>query len=173
MSSMRPRSASWSVDSPHSGRASAATSSYCASRSRHAGWSASKSAMTRLTRGRVRLASARVKYFRGTGLIYAEMQRLDAHVLFPDDHNALNEFWMGDEPHHSFIPVHHHDGRSNVRVFFIEPFDPVSLQLRIQRHHFRILPRMCLRLARLRVVSRRHASRHAVAVGDRAQIAPV
>src|SRR5947208_16504977 len=74
MSSMRPRSASWSVDSPHSGRACAATSSYCATRSRHWGWREIKSATIRLTRGSVRLASARVKYF-----------------LFPDNDYPLDE----------------------------------------------------------------------------------
>src|SRR3989454_3725106 len=37
----------------------------------------------------------------------------------------------------------------------------------------RILPRVRLHLARLRVVPRRHASRDDVAVGDRAQVAPV
>src|SRR5689334_290102 len=78
---MRPRSASCSVDSPQSGRAPAAATSYLDTRSRHWGCSANRSATMRLTRGRVRLASARVKNFGGTRLIiYAEMQRLDAQT---------------------------------------------------------------------------------------------
>src|SRR2546427_5731760 len=168
MSSMRPRRVSWSVDSPHSGRARADTSSYWATRSRHWGCKETRSDTIRFTSGRVRLASARVKYLRGTGQIYAEMP-----VLFPDDHYALNEFRMRNKPHHPLISVHYHDRRADVRVFLVQPLDPVSLELRIECYDNRILARVRLHLARLGIVARRHALHDDVAVGDRAQVAPV
>src|SRR6266487_32109 len=61
------RSPTCSADSPHSGRACAATSSYFPTKSRHSGCSVTRSATMRFTSGSVRLASARVKYLRGTG----------------------------------------------------------------------------------------------------------
>src|SRR5439155_481049 len=86
---------------------------------------------------------------------------------------SLNEFRMGNESHYPFIPVHHHYRRADMRVLVIQPLDLVSLQLRIERQDYRVLPRVRLHLARLRVVPRRHTSRDDVAVGDRAQVAPV
>src|SRR5947209_16204150 len=61
------RSSCWR-DSPHSGFACAATSSYWYTRSRHFGCSATMSDTIRLTSGRVLFASARVKYLRGTDI---------------------------------------------------------------------------------------------------------
>src|SRR5437868_3468845 len=109
---MRARNPTCSLDSPHSGRACAATSSYCPTRSRHSGCSVTRSATMRFTRGRVRLASARVKYLRGTVPIYAEMQKLELHFLFAHNHYPLNEFWMRYEPHHSLVLIHDDNGRA-------------------------------------------------------------
>src|SRR5882724_12830708 len=76
--------------------------------------------------------------------------RLAVYVLFPNDHYSLYELGMWDEPHYPLVPIHHDYRRADVRVFVVQSLDPVSLQLRIERHDHRILARVRLHLARLR-----------------------
>src|SRR2546422_651200 len=116
------RNCTCSADSPHSGFACATRSSYWDTRSRHWGWSERMSDTTRLTRGRVRLASARVKYLRATTIIYGERQRL----LFSDYHDAMYELRMRDESHYPLIAVRHHDRRADVRIARIQLLDAVA-----------------------------------------------
>src|SRR5712691_8200926 len=165
---MRLRNCTCSADSPHSGFACATRSSYWDTRSRHWGWRDRMSDTTRFTRGRVRLASARVKYLRGTGTIYEEMQR-----LLSDNHNPVYELRMGDESHYPFIAVHDYDRRADVRIARIQLLDPVAHQLRVGRDDGRVVARVCLRRAFRGVVPGGDALRHDVAVRDRAQIAPI
>src|SRR6266568_7863890 len=169
---MRLRNCTCSADSPHSGFACATRSSYWDTRSRHWGWRDRMSDTTRLTRGSVRLASASVKYLRGTGTIYEEMQQL-LPFLLPHNDNTVYELRMGDEPYYPFIAVHDYDRRADVRIARIQPLDPVAHQLRIGRDDGRVVARVGLRRAFRRVVPGGDALRHDVAVRDRAQIAPV
>src|SRR5438552_15846988 len=78
--------------------------------------------------------------------------RLAVHVLFPNDHYALNEFWMWNESHYSFVSIHHDYRRADMRVLLVQPLDLVSFQLRVDRHDFRLLAPVRLHLARLRDV---------------------
>src|SRR5256884_3738786 len=121
------------------------------------------SATIRFTSGRVRLASARVKYFLGTETIYAEM-------LSPDDYYSLDKLRMRNKSHDSFVAVHYHDRRSNMRVRLFQLLDLEPRQLRLRCHHHRVAPRVHLGGALLRVVPRRHTLRHDVAVGDGAEV---
>src|SRR5881396_1478486 len=91
------------------------------------------SATIRFTSGRVRLASARVKYFLGTETIYAEM-------LSPDDYYSLDKLRMRNKSHDSFVAVHYHDRRSNVRVRLFQLLDLEPRQLRLRCHHHRVAP---------------------------------
>src|SRR5437762_2713792 len=65
---------------------------------------------------------------------------------------------MRNESHHSFVAVHHNNGRSDMCVCFLELLDLESRQLRFGRHHDRVAPRVHLRGALLRVVPRRHGA---------------
>src|SRR6266702_3498331 len=169
---MRLRNCTCSADSPDSGFACATRSSYWDTRSRHWGWRDRMSDTTRLTRGSVRLASASVKYLRGTGTIYEEMQQL-LPFLLPHNDNTVYELRMGDEPYYPFIAVHDYDRRADVRIARIQPLDPVAHQLRVGRDVGRVVPGVGLRRAFRRVVPGGDALRHDVAVRNRAQKAPV
>src|SRR2546427_12706871 len=81
----------------------------------------------RFTSGRVRLASARVKYFLGTETIYAEMPS-------PDDYYSLDKLRMRNKSHDSFVAVHYHDRRSNMRVRLFQLLDLEPRQLRLRCH---------------------------------------
>src|SRR3989454_11164052 len=169
---MRLRNCTCSADSPHSGFACATRSSYWDTRSRHWGWRDRMSDTTRFTRGSVRLASASVKYLRGTGTIYEEMQQL-LPFLLPHNDNTVNELRMGDESHYPFIAVHDYDRRADVRIARIQLLDPVAHQLRVGRDDRRVVARVGLRRAFRGVMTGGDALRHDVAVRDRAQIAPI
>src|SRR2546425_7498708 len=123
------------------------------------------SATMRFTRGSVLLASARVKCLRGTELIYAE------RLLLSNNHYSLNELRMRNKPHHAFVVVYHDNRRPDMRICFLELLDLEPRQLRLGRDHHRIAPRVHLGGALLRIVPRRHALGHDIAVGDGAEVA--
>src|SRR6266568_9344619 len=80
---------------------------------------------------------------------------------------------MGDEAHNSLVVIHDHDRRADVRIAHIEPFDPVTYELRIGGNDRRIVPRVGLGRAVGRVVPRGDALHHDVPVRDRAEVAAI
>src|SRR5437762_9473555 len=116
------------------------------------------SATMRFSSGRVRLASARVKYFLGTETIYAEM-------LSPDDYYCLDKLRMRNKSHDSFVAVHYHDRRSNVRVRLFQLLDLEPSPLRLRCHHHRVAPRVHLGGALLQIGRASCRERVEVSVG--------
>src|SRR3989441_2281141 len=149
------------------------------------------SATTRLTRGRVWLASARVKWLRGTmeatlrrkasgsgdvgmwGSLGSPTPPLPHVPTISSDDYTLYLLRMRNETDHPSRPIHHHDRGGYWEIMLVEPLDPDPVELHVGRHDRRIGAHVVLGRAFLGVVPRGDAARHDVAIGDGAEVAAV
>src|SRR2546422_4027586 len=149
------------------------------------------SATTRLTSGRVLLASVSEKYLRGTmeatlrrkawgsgdvgmwGSLGSPTPPLPHVPTISSDDYTLYLLRMRYETDHPPRPIHHHNRRSYMRVLRVEPLDPEPVELHVGRHDRRVGAHVVLGRAFLGVVPRGDAARYDVAVGDGAEVAAV